>query len=187
MQKTFHFLKWSGKKAVAFLFISVALAMAVAGTTLAFIKVMTEPLTNEFQPATVSVNKSTDGKGVINNGDVDVYVRVAVIFTWESTSEENNIMSSPPVAGVNYELSMAEGWAKAADGFWYCMNPVAPNLIRNAISSVKLIGNAPAGHDLSVELLIDAIQADPANAVIESWESGVTSVNENGTLVLKSN
>ena len=55
------------------------------------------------------------------------------------------------------------------------------------ISSVELIGNAPAGYDLSVELLIDAIQADPSNAVTESWERGVASVSGNGTLVLKSN
>ena len=187
MHKTFHFLKWSGKKAVAFLCASLALATVVVGTTFAVLKMMTETHAVEFQPATVSVNKSTDGKGVVNDGNVDVYVRVAMIFTWESTSEENSIMSSSPILGTNYSFAVAEGWTKAADGFWYYLSPISPSKVQSVISSVELIGNAPAGYDLSVELLIDAIQADPSNAVTESWESGVTSVSENGTLVLKSN
>ena len=187
MQKTFRFFKWSGKKAVAFLCISVALTAAVVGATLAFLETKTEPLNVEFQPSTVSVDKSTDGKGVVNNGDVDVYVRVAMIFTWKSTAEANSIMSSAPVESVNYSLSVADGWVKAADGFWYCLNPLSPGKTCNAISSVTPIGNAPSGHVLSVELLVDAIQADPTDAVKESWESGVTSVDENGTLVIKLN
>lgn len=187
MQKTFRFFKWSGKKAVAFLCISVALTAAVVGATLAFLETRTEPLNVEFQPSTVSVDKSTDGKGVVNKGDVDVYVRVAVICTWKSTAEENNIMSLAPVSGVNYNLTVAEGWVKAADGFWYCLNPISPGETCKAISSVEPIGNAPSGHKLSVELLADAIQAYPTDAVKDSWKSGVTSVGENGTLVIKLN
>lgn len=187
MQKTFRFLKYSGKKAIALLCVSVVLAIAVVGTTLAFITMMTEHLTVQFRPATVSVEKSEDGKGVVNDGEIAVYARVALIFTWESTTEENSIMSSAPVAGVNYSFSVGEDWVKAADGFWYCREPLAPGEISTVVSSTALIGNAPAGHDLSVELLIDAIQADPADAVTESWDSGVSSVDEDGRLVLKTN
>ena len=187
MQKTFRFLKYSGKKAVALLCVSVVLAVAIVGTTLAFITMRTENLTAEFRPATVSVNKSADGKGVVNDGEVDVYVRVAMIFTWESTAEENSIMSTAPVAGVNYNFTVADGWERAADGFWYCLEPLTVDAASSVISSVALIGNAPSGHDLSVELLIDAIQAEPADAVTESWTSGVLSVDENGALILKSN
>ena len=185
MQKTFRFLKWSGKKAVAALCASVGLTIAIVGTTLALLVMATRPLNVEFQPSTVSIAKTTDGKGVINDGDVDVYARVALIFTWESTTEENSIMSTPPIEGINYNLTVADGWVRAADGFWYSPAPLSPNEICNVISSVSLVGSAPEGHDLSVEMLIDAIQADPVDAVMESWESGVTSVGENGTLVIK--
>ena len=187
MQKTFRFLKWSGKKAVAVLCVSVALTAAIVGATLAFLKTKTGPLDVEFQPSTVSVSKTANGRGVVNDGDVDVYVRAAMIFTWESTTEENSIMSSAPVSGINYNMTVAEGWVKAADGFWYCREPLSPGEIRNAVSSVTLIGNAPLGYGLSTELLVDAIQADPKDAVLESWESGVTSVDANGALVIKSN
>ena len=183
MEKTFHFLRWSGKKAVAIFCVSIVSAMALIGTTIAFIKMMTDTLTIGFQPATVSVSKSNDGKGVLNDGDVDVYVRVALVFTWESVAEENNIMSSAPVQGVNYNLSVEDGWAKAADGFWYCLNPISAGDVRNAISSVDLIGNAPVGYDLSVEMLVDAIQAEPADAVTHSWTC-VTGVDANGNLIV---
>ncbi len=187
MQKTFRFLKWSGNKAVSILCISVALTTAIVGATLAFLKTKTGPLDVEFQPSAVSVSKTADGRGVVNDGDVDVYVRAAMIFTWKSTAEENSIMSSAPVSGINYNMSVAEGWVKAADGFWYCREPLSPDEIRDAISSVTLIGNAPLGYGLSTELLVDAIQADPEDAVLESWKSGVTEVDENGLLVIKSN
>ena len=187
MPKQFKIFKWTGKKAVAFLCISVALTAAVVGTTIAYLKTKSNTVNVEYDPLTVSVTRSNDGKSVINDGEADVYVRAAMIFTWKSTTEENSIMSTVPVAGVNYDLTVAEGWAQAADGFWYYLKPLPAKETRNAISSVTLKGAAPAGYELSVELLFDAIQADPTTAVTESWASGVESIDTNGALVLKQN
>ena len=49
MPKTFKFLKWHGKKAVALLVLTVVLAVGMVGGTVAFIVTQTDALTNVFE------------------------------------------------------------------------------------------------------------------------------------------
>jgi len=186
MQKTFHFLKWSGKKAVACLCVALVLTLALAGTTIALVVMRTNSLVNEFTPANLSIDKTADGKGVINDGEVKAYVRAAVVFTWESTSVPGTISSVAPIEGVDYNYTCSGDWVKAVDGFWYFTKKptIAPGESFNVIDSVTVIKEAPAGYKLSVELLLDAIQAEPSGAVTESWKSGVHSVTADGKLVI---
>lgn len=185
MQKTFHFLKWSGKKAVACLCVALVLTLALAGTTIALVVMRTNSLVNEFTPAKLSIDKTADGKGVINDGEVKAYVRAAIVFTWESISAPGTISSVAPIEGVDYNYTCSGNWIKAADGFWYfTAKPIAPRESFNVIDSVTVIKEAPAGYKLSVELLLDAIQAEPTTAVTQSWDSGVHSVDSDGKLVI---
>ena len=85
MQKTFHFLKWSGKKAILLSVLTIILAVAAIGATLAFIIVQTPPIENTFPPPNLSIN-IIEGNDIQNDGDVPVYVRAAVVVNWVETT-----------------------------------------------------------------------------------------------------
>ena len=77
MAKAFHFFKWTGKKAVVLLVLSIVLTTALVGATVAFIIDITQSLTNTFEPANIDITIS--GDTISNTGDADVYVRAAVV------------------------------------------------------------------------------------------------------------
>ena len=105
MSKTFQFFIWSGKKAVAFLVLTVALSLAIVGTTLAYIITQTDILQNIFEPAKVDIE--IKGNDIENKSDVDVYIRAAVVVNWvddNGTPEDKSddvILSTSPVAGTD--------------------------------------------------------------------------------------
>lgn len=82
--------------------------------------------------------------------------------------------------------STTTGWEKAADGFWYYTSPVAPKAATDVLiqQCMQLRSAAPAGYTLSVEVIASAIQATPDNVVKDSWNSGVSGVNDS-TLFIK--
>lgn len=188
MPKTFKFLIWSGKKAVVLLALTVALSVAVVGTTLAYIIVKTNELNNTFTPGEVEI--SITGDDITNTGDTDVYVRAAVVVNWVSDSDQS-ILSTMPVAGTDYtvEFNTDEGWTKGSDGFWYYTSrPLeaandgdtdnAPTLIT---SLTQTDAQKKDGYTLTVQVISSAIQATPAEAVIGAWTS-VSGVNGDGSL-----
>lgn len=188
MSKTFKFLVWSGKKAVVFLALTVALSLAVVGTTIAYIIVKTNELNNTFTPPNVDI--SISGDDITNTGDTDVYVRAAVVVNWVSDSDQS-ILSTMPVAGTDYtvEFNTGAGWTKGSDGFWYYTSrPLeaandgdtdnAPTLIT---SLTQTDAQKKDGYTLTVQVISSAIQATPAEAVIGAWTS-VSGVNGDGSL-----
>ena len=94
------------------------------------------------------------------------------------------LMSKSPVVDVDYEFSCANGWVRAHDGFWYYTVPVEPGEEVDMLTSLTDKGTAPTNYQLSAELLFDAVQATPVDAVIECFGSGVASVAANGTLAV---
>lgn len=179
MPKSFQFLKWSGKKAVILLILTVALALGAVGGTLAFIVTYTHSLTNVFTPANLDI--SITGEKIKNTGDVPVYVRAAVVVNWV---DENAIVANAPKVGENYtiDFNTAGGWFQASDGFWYYKDPLpagdpAPELIKRVTQK-----NTTGSYTLSVEILSAGIQAAPTEAVEKAWlavevdDDGVTLV-----------
>ena len=174
------------------LIVSAVLLIAVAiGTTTAFLVDETPPLTNTFQPVSVScaVQESFDPTtnlkkdvSVKNTGDIPAYVRATVVVTWVS-EDGNTTYGGAPVAGVHYTVVMGQnGWQQGSDGFYYCTAAVeaggtTPILLASA---TPVAGQAPEGYRLSVQIVASAIQADPAEAVTSAW-SGVT-VRSDGTI-----
>ena len=189
MPKTFKFFIWSGKKAVAFLVLTVVLSVAIVGSTLAYIIVKTNELNNTFTPGEVDI--SITGDDITNTGDTDVYVRAAVVVTWVNTTD-GSTLSTMPVADTNYTVAFntAGGWTKGSDGFWYYTgvvkaandgdDDVAPTLIT---SLTQTDDQKKDGYTLTVQVLSSAIQATPAEAVVNSWTS-VASVNNDKTLTI---
>ncbi len=182
MPKTFKFFIWSGKKAVAFLVLTVVLSVAIVGSTLAYIIVKTNELNNTFTPGEVDI--SISGSTITNIEDTDVYVRAAVVVTWVDTN--GVILSTMPVEGEDADYTITystdANWAKGSDGFWYYKKPISKDDSVTLIAANGVTANTTMeGYTLTVQVLSSAIQAEPAGAVVNSWTS-VASVNDDKTL-----
>ena len=176
MPKQFMFLKWSGKKAVAFLVLTIVLLTAVIGTTLAYLVVLTDTITNDFVSPNIEVQLANNK--ITNKGDVTVYVRATAIA--RLVDAEGKILATTPAI----TLTPNEGWTQGSDGFYYFQNAIAPNA--TAVSFVKTaapLDSVDGNYTLQVTVLSEAIQANPADAVTSSW-AAVSAVNSDGTLVV---
>lgn len=164
----------------AVLLIAIILLISTAvGSTVAFLATKTEPVENSFEYANVSCEvmqgRDTDDSSIVkvkNTGTVSAYIRAAVVVNWMDT--DGNIAASVP-EGYSYDLTCSSGsWVQGKDGFFYYPLPVAPgastegNLLTCTVTCPK-----DPGYTLSVEVLAEAIQSTPANAVIEAWSAAV--------------
>ena len=161
----------------------VLLAGAVGGTW-AFLVAQSEPVQNDFTYAHVRCtidekfeNGVKSDVKIQNTGDIPAYIRARIVVTWKDASGN---VSAVPVKDSDYTMTMGTGWTKGTDGYWYCNTAVAaggetPVLI----TKCEKKGTAPKDYDLSVEILADAIQSEPAGAVTEAWGYTPTATSEN--------
>lgn len=172
-----------GRKAALILSLCLIFALAV-GTTLAYLKANTSPVTNTFTAATSEIkidenveNGEKSSIQVENIGTATSYVRVKLVMNWVDGNGK-------VVSGNNLpKVTLKEGsdWFLGTDGIYYYTKPVAPtgqtsNLLDgNPITQP----NAPEGCHLEVTVLAESIQAAPSKAVTDSW--GVR-VDNNGYL-----
>lgn len=154
----------------------VLLAGAVGGTW-AFLVAQSEPVQNNFTYAHVSctINEEFDGTTksnvkIQNTGDIPAYVRARIVVTWKDA--KGNVSSTVPVKNTDYTIAFNENekdWTQQGD-YWYCKTAVdAGEETPVLITKCEKKGNAPKDYDLSVEILADAIQSEPASAVTEAW------------------
>ena len=189
MYKGKHMLSVTPKRVIKPFALLVSLILLVAGltsTTIAFLADSPEPVTNNFQYDKVacSVNEEFEDGMVVkrnvsvqNTGTTEAYIRAKVVATWQD--EEGNIAAEVPVVGEEMDYTITyndKDWFKGDDGYWYCKNKIAaggetPILI----DTCRVKKSGPANCHLVVEILADAIQANPSNAVTEAW--GVTVSN----------
>lgn len=151
----------------------VLLAGAVGGTW-AFLVAQSEPVQNNFTYAHVrcTIDEKFDGTTksdvkIQNTGDISAYIRARIVVTWK---DANGIVSAVPVKNTDYTIAFnGEKWTQQGD-YWYCKTAVdAKDFTPVLITKCEKTGNAPKDYDLSVEILADAIQSEPANAVKEAW------------------
>ena len=154
----------------------VLLAGAVGGTW-AFLVAQSEPVQNNFTYAQVSctINEKfengvkSDVK-IQNTGDIPAYIRARIVVTWKDAN--GNVSSTVPVKNTDYTIAFNENekdWTQQGD-YWYCKTAVdAGGETPVLITKCEKKGNAPKDYNLSVEILADAIQSEPANAVKEAW------------------
>ena len=161
------------------------LAGAVGGTW-AFLVAQSEPVQNNFTYAHVSCtidekfeNGVKSDVKIQNTGDIPAYIRARIVVTWK---DANGKVSAVPVKNTDYTIAFNEtDWTQQGD-YWYCKTAVNPNgFTPELITECKKTDNAnvPDDYDLSVEILADAIQSEPANAVMEAWGYNPTAVSGN--------
>lgn len=153
----------------------VLLAGAVGGTW-AFLVAQSEPVQNNFTYAHVRcrIDETFDGTTksdvkIQNTGDIPAYIRARIVVTWKDASGN---VSAVPVKNTDYTIAFNENekdWTQQGD-YWYCKTAVdAGEETPVLITKCEKKGNAPKDYDLSVEILADAIQSEPASAVTEAW------------------
>ena len=158
----------------------VALSVSI-GFTVAHIIASTSELDNSFEAARVACEVSevfSDGVKsnvkVVNTGDTEVYIRMAVVITWQNSS--GHVVALTPQEGTDYTIVWnTAGWIQK-DGYWYYTRPVAagastPILISQCSPNGD---NAPDSCTLSVQLLASAIQSNPVDAVVDAWDVEIT-------------
>lgn len=168
------------RRKVWLLAICLALAAPVGvGSTAAYLTAHSGSTVNTFSYASVActVTETFDGMQmqdvkVQNTGRMPTYIRSAIVVTW--TDPAGNTHWQAPQPGVDYTITLADGWVRGTDGYYYWATPVAPLESTGVLltACTEMAGRAPAGYTLSVEILADAVQSTPPLAAEEAW--GVT-------------
>ena len=139
---------------------------------------------NAFEYAKVScevtenfTNNKKDNVQVRNTGTTDAYIRATYVVNW--VDEQGNIAAAVP---ESYSYNVTENpdskWTKGSDGYFYYTSPVAPVAsTEGSLLTCTVTYPVNPEYTLSVEILAEAIQSTPANAVQEAW--GVTPTSGN--------
>lgn len=184
------------KGRIAALGLALILLLTVCGSTVAYLVTGTDPLTLLFSPATVdckvvytsSADMASDFR-IQNTGTTQAYIRATVLVQWVKENEDGSVtvLAISPEKGSDYSIDYApteqeiDGsgnvtsvtrtkWRLHSDGYWYYTEPVAPNgKTMSLIGSFKRQNVTMDGYTIRVEVLAQAIQATPAEAVKDAW------------------
>ncbi len=129
----------------------------------------------EIQETFVSGSKLKQNVYIRNNGNIDVYVRVALVFSFEDTN--GTILTEEPVLDEDYTISFSSStnWIQGSDGYYYYKNKVPASSVTDIlVNSCQGIKNY-SDKTFNLEIVVGAIQADPSRAVTDAW--GVNLVN----------
>lgn len=177
------------KKMLVLLTALIVVLCAAVGGTVAYLVTSTGPVTNTFTPSKVTTEidekfneKVKNEVKIKNKGDVDAYIRAAVVITWQDAN--GVVLGQKPVAGTDYLITWTlNDWtALNSDGYYYYTNPVSANGGTTGVlfTECKPVKPAPVdGYTLHVEIISEAIQAEPTSVVTGAW--GV-SVDGNGNI-----
>ena len=164
----------------------IAGLVAVSDFADAYMRKTTEEVDNTFIPAYVDcvVNEDfADNKKtaitVENTGNIDAYIRVRLVSYWIDESGAIVSKSSEmPTFGI------ADDWIPDAGNYtYYYTKKVAPDAFTTTLlNSAITLRLSYEGYRQVVEVFAEAIQAEPDEAVTDSWnvtiaDDVITSVN----------
>lgn len=158
----------------AVLLIAVLLLITTAvGSTAAFLVTKTEPVVENFAYAQVSC-QVTDTMGVKNTGTAQAYIRASYAVNWRDG--EGKIAATAP-EGYSCDLvkDPQGAWVEGGDGYFYYPDPVDPGGETPSLLTCSVFYPENPKYTLSVEVVAEAIQSNPAEAAEEAW--GVTVSN----------
>ena len=157
----------------------LAALILTCGSVFAYMFKQTETKTTEFTPVSVSCKAEIETGGevtIAKTSEISVYLRVRPVTYWVDTS--NNIL---PKKADPVTYTLKDGWLLGSDGVYYYTMPVAPETAGVPFSSISGLKTESDGSKQVVDILCEAIQADPTTAVMESW--GVTVIGTEITAV----
>ena len=154
----------------AVLLIAVLLLISTAvGSTAAFLVTKTGPVVEDFAYAQVSC-QVTDTMGVKNTGTAQAYIRASYTVNWR---DGEGIIAAVTPDGYSCDLDENQGaWVDGGDGYFYYPDPVDPGGEAPSLLTCSVSYPENPKYTLSVEVVAEAIQSNPAEAAEEAW--GVT-------------
>lgn len=168
------------------------LALAIGGT-LAWLSTKDDPIQNKFLPTKVTCevtekfNGTTGEKtkvNVKNTGTIDAFIRVKLV-TYRTNDQGQHIGGTASLPA----FTLGTGWVNYGD-YYYYTKPVAPNQKpeTNLTDSMTLIGSYldTDGGKQAVDVMAEAIQSVPEDAVKAAWGSGF-SIGSDGSLIVPGN
>ena len=182
----------------AVILLILVLVAVTSGSVLAYLSNKSGTVTATMKPAVAADPQISLGE---NQGDViasnlsvevpengyPVYVRVAIVVTWED--ESSNASIEAPVQGEDYAFAWNETDWFERDGFYYHISSVASGEASAVLiySLVQLnTDTVPDGYTLHVEVIAQTIQAlgtvdgGITPAVTDAWK---VNVDSNGNLI----
>ena len=178
------------RKSVATVLSLLIILTVSVGGTLAYLITHTDPVRNQFTPSSVAcqVNESFDGTikshvNVTNTGDTEAYIRVKLV-TYRVNDKGDHIGGTAKIP----DFTPGTNWVKYDDGYYYYTKPVAPGkspatelIDESGITLSGTYADADGGKQV-IEVMAEAIQSGPAEAVGNSWgvsisEGRVTAYN----------
>ena len=164
----------------------IAGLVAVSDFADAYMRKTTEEVDNTFIPAYVACvvdedfadNKKT-AITVENTGNIDAYIRVRLVSYW--IDESGAIVSKSSEMPT---FTTASDWIQDAGNYtYYYTKKVAPDAFTTTLlNSAITLRLSSEGYRQVVEVFAEAIQAEPDEAVTDSWnvtiaDDVITSVN----------
>lgn len=177
----------TGRKALILMVSLVAILAVSVGGVLAWLATSSGEVKNTFAPGDTEIkieekfeNNVKSNVYVINKGNIPVYIRANLVFTWKDSA--GNIIEKPADATLTVTPENPTGWVKGSDGFWYYTKPVAvKGSTTNIIKKATIEFPEGKGYKMDLEVMAQSIQAEPKDAVEGAW--GVT-VNSDGSLTV---
>ena len=173
------------RKKMALLVSLLLLITITVGGTIAFIYTQTGDVENTFTPSKVTCDivESFDGSVksnvyITNTGDTEAYIRAGIIVNW--IGDDENISAIEPVLGEDYSLNVDEddNWIKIGDYYYHKKAVSAGASTETLIRSCEQL-QQKEGYSLFVEIIGDAIQSTPLDAVKGSWN---VKIADDGTI-----
>lgn len=156
----------------AVLLIAVLLLISTAvGSTAAFLVTKTGPVVEAFAYAQVSC-QVTDTMAVQNTGTAQAYIRASYAVNWR---DGEGIIAAVTPDGYSCDLDENQGaWVDGGDGYFYYPYPVDPGDETPSLLTCSVSRPEEPEYTLSVEVVAEAIQSDPAEAAADAWGVGVS-------------
>ena len=148
------------------------LITTAVGSTAAFLVTKTKPVVEDFAYAQVSC-QVTDTMGVKNTGTAQAYIRASYAVNW--LDGEESIAAAVP---EDYSCDLVEppqgAWVEGGDGYFYYPDPVDPGDETPSLLTCSVSRPENPEYTLSVEVVAEAIQSNPAEAAEEAWSVTVS-------------
>lgn len=153
---------------------TVLLLALIIGGTVAWLTSKTKDITNTFTPShvTCEVQEGFDGYvktdvTVKNTSDIPAYIRVKLV-TYRTNDKGDHIGGTAALPN----FTLGKNWV-AHDGYYYYTLPVAAGetpafKLTDSMTLTETYIDADGGHQ-SIDVMAEAIQSEPAQAVGEAW------------------
>ncbi len=161
------------KKLIIITSLVLILAMALTGTVYAILHGASNTATNTLTPDSDNTPEvaETFENGVkynvkfTNTADYSVYVRAAVVVTWQNADGEVHSVrpitnKNASIADYQLDLDSTDWFFDAESGLYYYKHPVPGGESTTVLlNNCRQTGTAPAGYTLHVELVCQTVQA----------------------------